>query len=214
VNASFLIADPTAICRQKLQKKGIGVVPTQARATAFQLRWDERLLMKVTSERIRNIIPTAIARLVIHVQTSSASFSTSSRSSGVMSTGLMFFSTSFGLTFFSLLGLLPVHSQNTPIVDLKCPLSTFARFSLANLQQVLPLPQITLEAQALGDLTRRDDTSLDLFARLASSFTGPPILSPGLIKVRNKSVALDGSRRLYQARSESVVVGIFDNART
>jgi hypothetical protein len=129
VNASFLIADPTAICRQKLQKKGIGVVPTQARATAFQLRWDERLLMKVTSERIRNIIPAAIARLVIHVQTSSASFSTSSRSSGVMSTGLMFFSTSFGLTFFSLLGLLPVHSQNTPIVDLKCPLSTFPRFS-------------------------------------------------------------------------------------
>jgi len=108
-------ADPTAICRQKLQEKGIGVVPTQARATAFQLRWDERLLMKVTSERIRNIIPAAIARLVIHVQTSSASFSTSSRSSGVMSTGLMFFSSSFGLTFFSLLGLLPVLSQNTPI---------------------------------------------------------------------------------------------------
>jgi hypothetical protein len=142
----------------KVAEKGIGVVPTQARATAFQLRWDERLLMKVTSERIRNIIPAAIARLVIHVQTSSASFSTSSRSSGVMSTGLMFFSTSFGLTFFSLLGLLPVHSQNTPIVDLKCPLSTFPRFSLVNSQQVLPLPQITLEAQALGDLTRRDDT--------------------------------------------------------
>jgi hypothetical protein len=33
-----------------------------------------------------------------------------------------------------------------------------------------------------------------LFARLAGSFTGPPILSPGLIKVRNESVALDGSR--------------------
>jgi hypothetical protein len=115
VSVSFLIADRTAICRQKLQKKGIGVVPTQARATAFQLRWDERLLMNVTSERIRNIIPAAIARLAIHVQTSSASFSTSSRSSGVMSTGLMFFSTSFGLTFFLPLGLLPVLSQNTPI---------------------------------------------------------------------------------------------------
>ena len=81
--------------------------------------------MKVTSERIRNMIPAAIARLAIHVQTSSASFSTSSRSSGVMSTGLMFFSTSFGLTFFSLLGLLPLLSQNKPIVDLTYPLSTF-----------------------------------------------------------------------------------------
>jgi hypothetical protein len=108
-------ADPTAICRQKLQKEVIGLVPTQARATAFQLRWNERLLMKVTSERIRNMIPAAMARLAIHVQTSSASFSTASRSSGVMSTGLMFFSTSFGLTFFSLLGLLSVLSQNTPI---------------------------------------------------------------------------------------------------
>jgi hypothetical protein len=56
--------------------------------------------MKVTSERIRNIIPAAIARLAIDVQTSSASFSTSLRSSGAMSTGLMFFSTSFGLAFF------------------------------------------------------------------------------------------------------------------
>ena len=56
--------------------------------------------MKVTSERIRNIIPAAIARLAIHVQTSSASFSSASRSSGVMSTGLMFFCTSFGLTVF------------------------------------------------------------------------------------------------------------------
>jgi hypothetical protein len=43
--------------------------------------------MKVTSERIRNIIPAAIARLAIHVQTSSASFSTSLPSSGAVSTG-------------------------------------------------------------------------------------------------------------------------------
>jgi hypothetical protein len=99
-------------------KKGIG--PSHpARTTAFQLRWDQRQVMEVTIEWIRNIIPAAIARIPIHIQASSASFSTSSRSSGVMSTGLMFFSTSFGLTFFSLLGLLPLLSQNTPIVDLK-----------------------------------------------------------------------------------------------
>ena len=99
--------------------------------TAFQLRRDERLLMKVTSERIRNIIPAAIARLAIHVQTSSASFSTSSRSSGVMSTGLMFFSTSFGLTFFLLLGLLPVLSQNTP--------NPFVRRSVDRYLRIFPL---------------------------------------------------------------------------
>jgi hypothetical protein len=133
-----------------LQKEGIGVVPTQARATAFQLRWDERPLMKVTSERIRNIIPAAIARLAIHVQTSSASFSTASRSSGVMSTGLMFFSTSFGLTVFLAFRAAPspFSKYTNPIVDLKYSLSTFPRFSIANPQQLLPLPQLALEARS------------------------------------------------------------------
>ncbi len=82
--------------------------------------------MKVTNERIRNIIPAAIARLAIHVQTSSASFSSASRSSGVMSTGLMFFSTSFGLTVFLAFRAAssPFSKYTNPIVDLKYSLST------------------------------------------------------------------------------------------
>ena len=116
--------------------------------------------MKVTSERIRNIIPAAIARLAIHVQTSSASFSTSLRSSGAMSTGLMFFSTSFGLAFFLVLRAAssPFSKYTNPIVDLKYSLSktvdgaTNSTISIANPQQVLPLPQVAFEAKTLGNL--------------------------------------------------------------
>jgi hypothetical protein len=45
-----------------------------------------------------------------------------------------------------------------------------------------------------GDPKCRDNSPLDLLAGLASSFAGSPILSAGLIEVRDKSVALDGCR--------------------
>jgi hypothetical protein len=51
------------------------------------------------------------------------------------------------------------------------------------------LAEIALKAHALGDLKRRDGTSLDLLARLSGCFAGPRIFSP----VRNKSVALAGA---------------------
>jgi len=58
----------------------------------------------------------------------------------------------------------------------------------------LPLAKFAVEAHALRDLKRRDDAPLDLFARLPGSFACSPILSTGLMKVGNKSVALDGCR--------------------
>jgi hypothetical protein len=73
-----------------------------------------------------------------------------------MSTGLMFFSTSFGLTFFLPLGLLPVLSQNTPI-QLSISNTRFRKrqksdddatnstISISDPQQVLPLPEIAFE---------------------------------------------------------------------
>ena len=39
---------------------------------------------------------------------------------------------------------------------------------------MFPLAEIALEAHALGDLKRRDDTSLDLLAGFASSFARLP----------------------------------------
>ena len=69
-----------------------------------------------------------------------------------------------------------------------------SRLSYSNPKQVLPLAKFALEAHALGDLKRRDDTPLDLLAGLPGCFAGPPVFPPGLIKVRNKSIALDGCR--------------------
>ena len=44
--------------------------------------------------------------------------------------------------------------------------------SIANAQQVLPLAKVTVEPHALGNLKRRDETSLDLLAALSSAFAG------------------------------------------
>jgi hypothetical protein len=41
------------------------------------------------------------------------------------------------------------------------------QFSIANPQQLLPLPQLPFEAQALGDPKGRDYTALDLLAALS-----------------------------------------------
>jgi hypothetical protein len=43
-------------------------------------------------------------------------------------------------------------------------------------------------------LEGRDDTPLDLLSGLPGSFARPTILSPGLIKVRSKSVTFDRCR--------------------
>ena len=51
-----------------------------------------------------------------------------------------------------------------------------------------------LDGIALGDLKRRDNTSLDLLAGLSSGFARPPVCPPRLIEVRNETVALDGCR--------------------
>ena len=57
------------------------------------------------------------------------------------------------------------------------------RFSIADAQRVLPLPKVAFEAHALGDLKRRDDAPLYLFARLPGSFARSPILPARLMEV-------------------------------
>jgi hypothetical protein len=64
--------------------------------------------------------------------------------------------------------------------------------SISDPQEALPLAKLTLKAHALGDLECRDDTPLDLLAGLSGSFARS--LPPGLIEVRNKSIAFDGCR--------------------
>ena len=66
--------------------------------------------------------------------------------------------------------------------------------SISDPQQVLPLAKVALEAHALGNLEARDDAPLDLLAGLSGRFARSPIFPPGLIEVRDKSVALDGRR--------------------
>jgi hypothetical protein len=46
------------------------------------------------------------------------------------------------------------------------------QFSLADAQQVLPLAKVGLEADALGDLKRRDDAPLDLIPTRLAQRTG------------------------------------------
>jgi hypothetical protein len=53
------------------------------------------------------------------------------------------------------------------------------QFSITNTQQVFPLAEIALEAHALGDLKRRDDSSLDLLAGLSSCFVRSPVFVAG-----------------------------------
>ena len=60
--------------------------------------------------------------------------------------------------------------------------------------EMLALAKVALEAHAIGNLKRRDDTSLDLFARFAGCFARPLVFPPALIKVGDKSVPLDGCR--------------------
>jgi hypothetical protein len=61
------------------------------------------------------------------------------------------------------------------------------QFSITNTQQVFPLAEIALEAHALGDLKRRDGTSLDLLAGFPGGLACPTILPAGLIEVRDKA---------------------------
>jgi hypothetical protein len=48
------------------------------------------------------------------------------------------------------------------------------QFSIANPQQIFPLAKVALEANALGNLKRRDNAPLDLLAGLPGSFAGSP----------------------------------------
>ena len=45
------------------------------------------------------------------------------------------------------------------------------------------MAKFALEAHALGNLERRDDTRVDLLAGLSGTFARSPILPPGLIEV-------------------------------
>jgi hypothetical protein len=64
--------------------------------------------------------------------------------------------------------------------------------SISDLQQVLPLAKFTLKAHAFCNLEARDDTSLDLLARLSGSFARSSVFPSGLVEGRNESAALDG----------------------
>jgi hypothetical protein len=55
---------------------------------------------------------------------------------------------------------------------------------------MLPLTKLVLEAHALSDLERRDDTSLDLLTGLPGGFAGLAIFSAGLIEMQQIGRAL------------------------
>jgi hypothetical protein len=57
-----------------------------------------------------------------------------------------------------------------------------------------PIGEIALEAKAFGNLKGRDEATLDLLPGFACRFARSPILPPGLIKVGNKSVAIQRGR--------------------
>jgi hypothetical protein len=55
------------------------------------------------------------------------------------------------------------------------------KFSIADPQQMLPLPELALEAHAFSDLKCRDDTPLDLLPRLSGCLACSTRLPAGLI---------------------------------
>jgi hypothetical protein len=58
------------------------------------------------------------------------------------------------------------------------------------------LAKIALKAHAFGDLEGRDDAAVYALARLPGGFARSTMFPAGLIEVSDKSVALDGRRRL------------------
>jgi hypothetical protein len=69
----------------------------------------------------------------------------------------------FTLNTSSAIGIPRTRAECRLGVDLD-RLSKGGHKSISNTQEGLPLAKVALEAYALGDLKRRDDTSLDLFA--------------------------------------------------
>jgi hypothetical protein len=69
--------------------------------------------------------------------------------------------------------------------------------TISDAQKAHPLAKVALEAHALRYLKARDGAPLDLLARLSGRFAGSPILPPGLIEMRDKSVVLDRNRFKY-----------------
>jgi hypothetical protein len=70
---------------------------------------------------------------------------------------------------------------------------------IANSKQVPPLAKVALEAHALSDPKRRDHASFDLLAGLSGTNARAPILSPGLIKMGDEPIGLQG-RRLKESQ--------------
>ena len=52
--------------------------------------------------------------------------------------------------------------------------------SISDQQKVFPLAKFALKTHAACDPEARNDTPFDPLAGFAGSFTGPPILSPGI----------------------------------
>ena len=64
---------------------------------------------------------------------------------------------------------------------------------------MLPLPELTLEAHAPGDLESRDDAALDLLAGFASRLACSTVFPPSLIEMRIKLFIASLSRRVRGA---------------
>jgi hypothetical protein len=76
--------------------------------------------------------------------------------------------------------------------------SAEAASQFANPQQVFPLAKFALKAQALGDLECRDDTSLDLLAKISQQFR----------TFAGTSSEIDrGERQISRARRVPIEVG-------
>ena len=65
---------------------------------------------------------------------------------------------------------------------------------IANSQQLLTLAKLALKPMLSATRNVEIEAAFDLLAGLPGSFARPPILPPGLIEMRNESVAFDGCR--------------------
>ena len=67
-----------------------------------------------------------------------------------------------------------------------------AAFSIANSQQLLPLPKVAFESHALGHLKRRDDAALDLLAGFSGALASRPVFPARPVEVSREAVVLAG----------------------
>ena len=85
--------------------------------------------------------------------------------------------------------------------------------SIANQQRVLPLSEVALEAHALGNLKRRDYSTLECLAALSGSFARGAKFLPRPVEVSRKCVMLAGLELGEQLTGALLNLGEFRNER-